>query len=209
MLDIVLNHKLAYSHSDDLLRGGVEGARIGGQHRMCFDTEDAAMNARILRSLMLELGDATWFLTITFNHNASPGLARWTEAVKLNGVHPQLYQHHVMRQMSYSWRRLQAWIRGPAQPLGPVTHVWKRWEMQPDCGNFPHIHALIWTSVKPKEAMSMATGILPMLHAIQDCSGCARLCNKITFALHNPIRLCKSGSNTAASTIHANLDSTQ
>ena len=157
MLDILLNRKLAYSHSDDLLRGGIEGARIGGQRRMNFDEEDASMNAKILRSTMRELGDATWFLTITFNFNATPGLKDWTDAVKLNGVHPQCYQHHMMRQMSYSWRRIQAWLKGPAQPMGPITHIWSRWEMQPDCGAFPHLHILMWSPIPISQAMRMAT----------------------------------------------------
>jgi hypothetical protein len=145
--DVLLNEKLNYNSANLALKKGPEflsrrkgdGLDIGNKETgMLFDRVEAHGPVNELAAFIRKEGKSDYFVTVTANHERTPGLAAITEHKKLfcnfynlsdwncqaiaTGFMPMMVQSFY-RTVRYMWHWI---VHGGDQPFGPVKAHWYR-----------------------------------------------------------------------------------
>ena len=121
-----------------------------------FDCAESRKNVCELAALIRDK-NPTYFVTYTCSQSTHPGIRKIFEA--LHEMYPaettpkevlaSAIQAELMP-MLRSWYRasqyVMEWVKNsPEEPLGPVSHIWMRYEWQEETAGFPHLHAILCT----------------------------------------------------------------
>ena len=121
-----------------------------------FDCAESRKNVCELAALIREK-NPTYFVTYTCGQSTHPGIRKIFEA--LHELYPEdttakevlsaAIQAELMPMLRCWYRASQyvmEWIKkSPERPLGPVSHIWMRYEWQEETAGFPHLHAILCT----------------------------------------------------------------
>ena len=121
-----------------------------------FDCAESRKNVCEVAALIRDK-NPTYFVTYTCGQSTHPGLRKIFQAI--DKLYPpdmtskelrlSVIQSELMP-MLRCWHRasqyVMQWLKCSAeQPLGPISHLWMRYEWQDETSAFPHIHALVCT----------------------------------------------------------------
>ena len=190
-----------------------------------FDCAESRKNVCELAALIRDK-NPTYFVTYTCSQSTHPGIRKIFEA--LHEMYPAettpkevlsaAIQAELMP-MLRSWYRasqyVMEWVKNsPEEPLGPVSHIWMRYEWQEETAGFPHLHAILCTpedkfsdDVRSRVCCSKQTFLgglevsCPELNAVErfqlgelyqkyqthNCSKGRKRCHKKTDRLDKPI----------------------
>ena len=167
--DIILNSDLNKNSAKIACHRGLEAVVRDGE-RIHADTQDGLLqfddidSRRQVNQLVATLrteGAWTYFITLTCNDSATPGVAPLRAAIQqyadkhcTDGLHDLVQNYSVL--LTRAWERTVHYIwqyitTSHKQILGPVKSSWMRFEFQSAgvLGNRPHVHAGITLQDEP------------------------------------------------------------
>ena len=162
--DIKMNTEMNKAHSTYVLfRRGFEDS-LGDDETLQMPNTAIKWDGIESSKRVLEVAEACaeespgFFLTLTCNMSAHPGIKPLFEAIKncYGEESSEVYEAVVQSFMGMFvrlWERTSAVImdyieKSDEKPLGNVLRIWWRYEFQTTQGNLPHIHCLLWVEEK-------------------------------------------------------------